>query len=226
MATGTRFEEEAIAIYKVHQFGNPIGFGDRPAVIVVDFFNACTDPAILGGGNIGAAVEQTARLLPQARAAGCPVIYATMTFREDLSDAGWMGVKVPSVKVYQAGTRAVEIDSRVARQPQDHLIVKKAPSVFFGTTLNMLLTYLRADTLIVTGCTTSGCVRATVVDAFSAGYRVIVPRECVGDRASGPHDASLFDMDQKYGDVLPAEEVATYLASVVAGQRRAGAGAR
>ena len=221
MGTGRKFED-ALPIYRAQQFGNPVGFGERPAVIVVDFTYAGTDPDYLGGGNVSAAVDHTASLLPRARAAGCPVIYSIVTYREDLRDAGWHGVKVPSVKVLQEGTKAVEIDSRVARQPEDYVIVKKAPSVFFSTNLNMLLTHLRVDTLIVAGCTTSGCVRATVVDGCSSGYRVIVPRECVGDRALGPHEANLFDMEQKYADVVPTEEVIKYLGSVTGGERRPG----
>ena len=212
--------EEALPIYRTHQMGNRVGFGEQPAVVVVDFFYGCTDPAYLGGGNVSEAVERTAPLLSKARAAGIPIIYSVVTYREDLRDAGWFGVKVPSSKALQAGTRAVEIDSRVARQPQDYVIEKKMPSVFFGTNLNLLLTTLRIDTLIVSGCTTSGCVRATVVDGCSSGYRVIVPRECVGDRALTPHEVNLFDMDQKYADVVSIEEVVKYMDSVTKGRRR------
>jgi len=211
---------EAFPIYQAQQFGHRVGFGERPAVIVVDFFYGCTDPVYLGGGNVSEAVEHTASVLPKARAAGVPVIYSTATYRGDLLDAGWFGVKVPSMKLLQEGSRAVEIDSRVARQPEDFVISEKMPSVFFGTNLTILLTRLQIDTLIVTGCTTSGCVRATVVDGCSSGYRVIVPRECVGDRAQVPHEVNLFDMDQKYADVVPLQEVISYLESITDGQRR------
>jgi len=211
--------QAARPIYRTHGFGNRIGFGDRPAVIVVDFFRGCTDPAYLGGGNVGAAVERTAVLLARARAAAVPVIYSIVSYRDDLGDAGWFGVKVPSLKALQLGTPAVEIDERVAAQPEDHIVWKKMPSVFFGTHLTTLLAHLRIDTLLVTGCTTSGCVRATVVDGCSHGYRVIVPRECVGDRAEAPHEANLFDMDQKYADVVPMAQAIEYLGAVEAGQR-------
>ena len=209
----------ALPIYRTHDFGHRVGFGDRPAVIVVDFFRGCTDPAYLGGGNVGEAVEQTAVLLGKARAAGVPVIYSLVSFRADLADAGWFGVKVPSLRALQLGTPAVEIDERVAAQPEDHQVWKKMASVFFGTHLTMLLAHLRIDTLVVTGCTTSGCVRATVVDGCSYGYRVIVPRECVGDRAMGPHEANLFDMDQKYADVVSLAEAMEFIATVQSGQR-------
>src|SRR5262249_18386125 len=122
-------------------------------------------------------------------------------------------------KTFQAGTKAVLIDERVTPGPEDHIIPKKMASVFFGTHLPMVLAHLRVDTLIVTGCTTSGCVRATVVDGCAHGYRVIVPHECVGDRAIGPHEANLFDMDQKYADVVETADVMRYLDSIRPGQR-------
>jgi nicotinamidase-related amidase len=188
-------------------------------VVVVDFFYGCTSEEFLGGPHVSAAVDRTSDLLPAARAAGVPVIYSTVTFRDDLADAGWFGVKVPSIKMFQAGTKAVQIDERVTPGSQDYIVPKKMASVFFGTHVPMILSHLRVDTLIVTGCTTSGCVRATVVDGCAHGYRVIVPHECVGDRATGPHEANLFDMDQKYADVVATAEVMRYLESVRRGQR-------
>ena len=198
-------------IYREQQFGGRVGFGGRPAVLVVDFFYGCTDPAYLGGGSVGDAVDQTAVLLPAARAAGAPIIYTVTQYRPDGLDAGFFGVKVPLLKLLQEGSKAVEVDSRVAPDPSDHIIIKKMASAFFGTPLQSLLASLGRDTLIVTGCTTSGCVRASVVDACSGGYRVIVPRECVGDRATRPHKASLFDMDAKYADVVGSADVLRYL---------------
>jgi len=194
-------------IYHEQQFGGRVGFGRRPAVLVVDFFYGCTDPAYLGGGSVGEAVDRTAALLPAARAAGAPVIYTVTQYRADGRDAGFFGVKVPLLRLLQEGSKAVEIDSRVAPSLEDHIVVKKMASAFFGTPLQGLLAGLGRDTVIVAGCTTSGCVRASVVDACSSGYRVIVPRECVGDRAPGPHEASLFDMDAKYADVVGLEDV-------------------
>lgn len=189
------------------QFGGRVGFGRRPVVLVVDFFYGCTDPAYLGGGTVGEAVDRTAALLPAARAAGAPVIYTVTQYRADGRDAGFFGVKVPLLRLLQEGSKAVEIDGRVAQSPEDHIVIKKMASAFFGTPLQGLLAGLGTDTVIVAGCTTSGCVRASVVDACSSGYRVIVPRECVGDRAPGPHEASLFDMDAKYADIVGLDDV-------------------
>ena len=207
---------DPLDIYREQQFGSRVGFGRRPAVLVVDFFYGCTDPAYLGGGSVSEAVDQTAALLPAARAAGAPVIYTVTQYRPDGLDAGFFGVKVPLLRLFQEGSKAVEIDSRVTPGPADHVIVKKMASAFFGTSLGSLLASLERDTVIVTGCTTSGCVRASVVDACSSGYRVIVPRECVGDRAPAPHDASLFDMDAKYADVVDTADVRRYLGGLYA----------
>ena len=202
---------DPLDIYREQQFGGRVGFGRRPAVLVVDFFYGCTDPAYLGGGGVGEAVDRTAPLLRAARAARAPVIYTVTQYRPDGLDAGLFGVKVPLLRLLQEGSKAVEIDSRVAPSPEDHILVKKMASAFFGTPLAGLLATLGLDTLIVAGCTTSGCVRASVVDACSSGYRVIVPRECVGDRAPGPHEAPLFDMDAKYADVVGLADVLRYL---------------
>jgi nicotinamidase-related amidase len=205
---------DPLDIYREQQFGGRVGFGRRPVILVVDFFYGCTDPRYLGGGSVGDAVEQTAALLPTGRAAGVPVVYTVTQYRPDGLDAGFFGVKVPLLKLLQEGSKAVEIDSRVAPGPGDHVIVKKMASAFYGTPLTGLLAALERDTVIVTGCTTSGCVRASVVDACSGGYRVIVPRQCVGDRAPEPHAASLFDMDAKYADVVEAVDVLRYLGSL------------
>jgi maleamate amidohydrolase len=202
---------DPLDIYGEQQFGGRVGFGRRPVVLVVDFFYGCTDPAYLGGGSVGEAVDQTARLLPAARRASVPVVYTVTQYRPDGLDAGFFGVKVPLLRLLQEGSKAVEIDSRVAPEPGDHVVVKKMASAFYGTPLAGLLAALERDTVIVTGCTTSGCVRASVVDACSGGYRVVVPRECVGDRAPGPHGASLFDIDAKYGDVVDITDVLRYL---------------
>ena len=111
------------------------------------------------------------------------------------------------------GSRWVEVDPRLRRRPTEILVNKKYASAFFGTALASTLNALRVDTLIVAGCTTSGCVRATVVDGLQYGLRVIVPRECVGDRAPGPHEANLVDIDGKYGDVMPLARVLAKLAA-------------
>ena len=121
--------------------------------------------------------------------------------------------KFPSIITLKKGSEEVQIDPRLEPQPDEQIISKNLPSCFFGTTLATRLIALRVDTLIVTGTTTSGCVRATVVDSLQYGFRTIIPRECVGDRAQAPHEANLFDMGMKYADVVPLREVMEYFNS-------------
>ncbi len=120
-------------------------------------------------------------------------------------------MKVPNLRSLVSGTRWVELDPRLQRQPGEIVIRKKYASAFFGTGLQSMLTAAGNDTVIITGCTTSGCVRATAVDAMQFGFHAIVPPEAVGDRAQAPHEANLFDIDSKYGDVVPLPVLLDYL---------------
>lgn len=183
-----------------------VGFGRRPAVLVVDFQRSFTDPAFPMGrsDHVGRAVDNTARLLAAARAAGVPVAACSVGWSDPRAMARW---KVSSV--YQGmvpGETGLELDPRVF-DPSDFHFVKTAPSMFFGTPLLTFLTREAVDTVIVAGCTTSGCVRASVVDAFSYGYRVIVPEPCCGDQEVSAHDANLEDIQRRYGDVLGLDAV-------------------
>lgn len=146
-----------------------------------------------------------------ARRKEISLIYTYTAYREDLKNSGYFMKKGPGLAKCILGSKNVEIDEVVKPEPGDLLICKKMPSAFFGTNLSLYLTTHCIDTLIITGNSTSGCVRATVVDACSYGYRVIVPEECVGDRHEAPHRANLFDMRYKYADVLPLAKVLSYL---------------
>jgi len=212
-----------MALYKKKGFAGRVGFGRRPAVVVVDFVVGFTDRRSPLAGNFEAELAATRRLLAVARRAKAPVFFTTVAYAPDLSDAGVFIEKVPSLRYLKEGSRWVELDPRLGRRPGEILVVKKYASAFFGTALASSLHALRVDTLIVAGCTTSGCIRATVVDGLQHGYRVIVPRECVGDRAAGPHEANLLDIDGKYGDVMALGEVLDRLGSgAAAGVRRRG----
>jgi len=125
-------------------------------------------------------------------------------------DAGLWPKKGPYLRTLELGSDLVKLDPRLERRPSDRVLVKKFASAFFGTHLAPTLAAEGIDTVFVTGCTTSGCVRASVVDALSYGLRPIIPLEAVGDRASEPHEASLFDMDAKYGDVVPLDDALAY----------------
>jgi maleamate amidohydrolase len=192
-------------------FDNRIGFGERPCVLVIDFIEAYTQKgAAFFGQGVVDAVEQTVDLLAAARRAKVPVIYTRVLYHPSGMDGGLFVRKVPALRKLVAGEPLAEIDHRIPPAPEDLVIVKNYPSCFIGTTLASTLTGLGVDTLVLTGCSTSGCVRAAAIDAIQYGYRVIVPRECVGDRHDGPHEANLFDINAKYGDVLPKSEVIDY----------------
>ncbi len=198
-------------------FAGRVGFGVRPAVLVVDLIRGFTDERSPLASDLAAEVENTRRILEAARAAGAPVVMSTVSYDEALDEAGLWSLKVPNNEWLVEGSEWVEIDERLERRPGDMLLVKKYASCFFGTDLVSRLVSRGVDTLIVTGATTSGCVRASAVDACSYGFHTIVVEDAVGDRAPLSHLTCLFDIDAKYGDVTTTEAVIGYLGSVRAG---------
>jgi nicotinamidase-related amidase len=201
------------AVYERARLGERIGFGDRPAILVVDLQVGFTAPELSPvAGELSHVVEATNQILGAARMASVPAIFTVIAYDPSSpTDAGLWPKKGPYLRTLTIGSDLVKLDPRLNRREADLVLVKKYASAFFGTHLSAMLTAARIDTLIVTGCTTSGCVRATVVDALGYGFRPVVPVEAVGDRADEPHDASLFDMAAKYADVLPMTEVLEYL---------------
>ncbi|GAB3774068.1 nicotinamidase-related amidase [Nocardioides ginsengisegetis] len=206
--------ESEEAAYQRAGFGNQLTLGSRPAVIVVDLSLGFTDPSSAVGGDLRDVVANTRRVLDVARAEGVPIIFTTIAFEPDYSNIGLWISKVPGAKQLVSGTRWVEIDPRLDRLPIEPVVVKQGASACFGTTLLELLKELHVDTAIVTGTSTSGCVRATVVDLFQAEVPVLVPSECVGDRFSSSHDAALFDLNAKYADVVTTVEACDFLRTV------------
>lgn len=201
------------AVYSRAGFGGRTVRGRRPAVVVVDLSRGFTDAAWPTGSDLSAVVESTAGLIETARQAGAPVVFTTIAFDDAdvMGGCAWLR-KAPGLGVLRAGTELVEIDPRLPRRPDDPVIVKKGASAFFATTLASVLTSLGVDTVVICGATTSGCIRATAVDAVQSGFAVLVVRECVGDRAEGPHEANLFDIDAKYGDVVTLTDATSYIA--------------
>ena len=196
-------------------FDGKVGYGRKPAVIVIDFTLAYTTPGSpFFAEGVVRAVRDTVPLLAAARAAGVPVIHTRVEYHPSGADGGWFVRKVPALRKMVAGEKLAQIDPAVAPLPEEVVLVKQYPSPFFGTPLAPMLAALGVDTLILAGCSTSGCVRAGALDGVQHGYRVIVPQECVGDRHDGPHDANLFDINAKYGDVVRRDEVVAYLASL------------
>ena len=193
-------------------FDGRVGFGERPALLLIDFVKAYTTPgAPLYAPGVVEAVARTVPLVALARQASVPVIFTKVLFHPGGQDGGWFVRKVPVLRGFVPGEPLTEIVEELPAAEDDLVLVKNYASAFFATSLAATLTAQRIDTLLLTGCSTSGCVRATAVDGLQHGFRVIVPRECVGDRHPAPHEANLFDINAKYGDVLPLETVMSYL---------------
>jgi maleamate amidohydrolase len=205
-------DAETARVYDEARIGTRIGRGGRPAVLVVDFVVGFTDTACALGSELDAEVAATRRLLDLARSHDVPVIFTTIVYGDDGEDSGVWLEKMPALSVLTADSKWIDIDPRLDPQPGEPVIVKKGASALFGTNLASVLASLRVDTVVLCGATTSGCIRASAVDLLQAGFRTLVPRECVGDRAQGPHEANLVDIDAKYGDVIAVEDAERYLA--------------
>lgn len=191
-----------------------MGFGHAPAILVVDLILGFTDSSSPLGSDLENEIEATRRLLDQGRAHSIPILFTTTVYHPGMSDAGLFVLKVPSLEILQLGSSWVRLDPRLGRLAEETLIEKKYASAFFGTALAPELTARGVDTLIVCGATTSGCIRATVVDAMQHGFRPIVPHECVGDRSAEAHQANLTDIQTKYGDVLTLSEILDRIAEI------------
>jgi nicotinamidase-related amidase len=190
-------------VYEERGFGGRQGAGSKPAVVVVDFIEGFTNPESRLACEADAAVDATRSLLDAAREADVPVLFTTVAYTDDdLERAAMFVAKSPALATLRPGSPWVEVDARLGRRAEEQLLVKLFASAFFGTQLDELLRQAGCDTVIVTGASTSGCVRATAVDALQYGYRVLVPRDAVADRAVDAHNASLIDIDAKYGDVV------------------------
>jgi nicotinamidase-related amidase len=206
--------EEVRAEYGAGEFGERVGMGDRPALVVVDLIRAFTDPETGLGAAVDDVVERTGDLLEAFREHDLPRYFTTVAFEDSYGDAGYFVEKVPALKELELGTEAVAVDDRIEPIGDERVILKKYASAFFGTDLGTELTTHGVDTLVIAGVTTSGCVRATAVDGLQHGYRTIVPADAVGDRAEDPHRANLFDIDAKYGDVVAAADVIDHVEGV------------
>jgi nicotinamidase-related amidase len=204
-------------LYRGRGFMRRVGFGERPALVVIDLANAWTRPGNpFSCDGMDVIIPGVQRLLAASRAKDVPVVYTTTAYAVTdgpNTDMGLWHRKIP-LEALQLGTDAVAIDERIAPEPGEQVIVKKAASAFHGTHLSGFLRAARVDTLVVTGVTMAGCVRHTVEDAIAEGFRPIVVRECVGDRVAGVVEWNLFDIDAKFGDVESLERVLDYLAGL------------
>lgn len=203
-------------LYKRAGLANQLGFGLRPALLIVDMQIGFTDPQKFAlAGNFGSQIETINKLILAARLKDVAVIFTAIAYEpENQADGGLWLEKIPALRRLVQGSDLVKLDPRLANDPQDLIIHKNYASSFFGTNLDSILSSKGIDTLIITGCTTSGCIRATAVDAVSYGFRPIIPLEAVGDRAPEPHEANIFDINAKYGDVVAADVAFNYLATL------------
>lgn len=203
-------------VYSEQGFGKErIGFGEKPALLIIDFQYGLTDSQYgLGGGTIPTALQETAKLLKSIRAKRIPVFYSVVAYRKDALDAKYFLKKLPSLKKFTHGTRYSEIDKLVEPEKGDFVIYKQYQSCFSGTNLSSHLTSMSIDTVFITGCSTSSCVRSTTADVLAYGFRPIVIEECVGDRSVFAHRVTLMEMNAKIADVVKVKEVLEYLGRI------------
>jgi maleamate amidohydrolase len=194
-------------LYRRQGFGNSLGKASQPGLLIVDFVNGFLDPLMFGGGNISSAMLATIPVLAEARRRGWPVAHTRIVFADDSSDANVFSLKAPSLLRLTESAPESAIVPQLRPIAGEAVVRKNVPSAFFETGLRSWLTARHVDSVLIAGCVTSGCVRASVVDAMSCGFRPYVLEDCVGDRASEPHRANLFDMAQKNAEVLDFEHL-------------------
>ena len=199
------------AEYERKGFSSRSGYGTRPALLIVDFINGFTDPGTGLGGDYGAELAVTAKLLDEFRARALPVFFTTVAYEPHLRDGGHFVAKVPALSILVKGSDWVNVDERIRPRPSEPVVLKKYASAFFDTRLEVELHGLGVDTVVIVGCTTSGCIRASAIDSMQNGFHTVVVRDAVGDRAQTPHEVNLFDIDAKYGDVVSSRDVLEYL---------------
>lgn len=190
------------ADYQQAGFGGRLPFGRKPALVIVDFVRAYIEPGSPLYANCAPAFESAKRVLAGARAAGIPVIFTGVEFEPGGINGGIFFRKVGALKVFERGSRLGEYCDGLEPRAGEWLLLKQYASAFFGTTLAPTLTAQGVDTVIITGVSTSGCVRATALDACQHGFIPYVVRDAVGDRDPRPHEANLFDLQAKYAEVV------------------------
>lgn len=191
--------------------------GTSPALLVVDFHNGATrkemSPLAIDADS---EIENTATIVETMRRVGAPVFFTAIAYEENLRDAGLWPLKVETLRDARLGTEQAEIDKRLGYDASsDTYIAKKQASAFFGTGLSGMLAASRVDTVIITGCTTSGCIRATAVDAIAYGFVPLVVSDAVADRAPTQHESNLIDIQSKYGEVITTEQTIAYLSELL-----------
>ncbi|MEO8898688.1 MAG: isochorismatase family protein [Candidatus Dormibacter sp.] len=199
------------ASYTTAGYHHRLGFGKHPALLVIDVVVAYFEPSSPLYAGVEATLDAVVRVQAAARAAALPVVYTQVVFTPGGADGGVFYRKVPALRCMDAGSPLGELAPGLRPEPGDVVLRKQYASAFFGTSLASALTAQGVDSVIVTGLTTSGCVRASAVDAMQHGFIPIVVREAVGDRHPAPHEANLFDLGAKYADVVSETELMEHL---------------
>lgn len=215
MAEGHNLRNDKLGIkYAAAGFGGRVGWGERPALLVIDLAYAWTDPTDQMGSDLSTVTASVCRLLEVFRSKDLPRYFTTMAYDPSLRDLHKVArAKTPHLKQMVRGSRAVQLVPELRRRADEPLIEKPGPSAFWGTNLSALLSAERVDTVVIAGCSTSGCIRGTAESAFNRGLHAIVPAEAIGDRSQTAHEASLFDINNRYGDVMPLDAVLNDLES-------------
>ncbi|CAN7780005.1 isochorismatase family protein [Variovorax sp. LjRoot84] len=195
-----------VSAYARQGFGTPLSLKPPFGLLIIDFVNGFANPAVFGGGNIPEAIAQTTNLLARARSQKWPIAHSRIVFSDDDADSNIFCLKVPGMLTLKEDSHNSAIVPELAPSTGEYVVRKSTPSAFYGTMLAAWLAQRSVQTLLIAGSTTSGCVRASVVDAMQGGFRPLVVSDCVGDRAIGPHQANLFDMAQKYAAVMPLQQ--------------------
>lgn len=206
--------EAAAKLYEEKGFARRSGYGKHPALLIIDMTKGFTDPASPMGSEVTSQIEAIQALLKEFRAQGLPIFYTVNLHDPDDPGGRLFVAKIPAIAMLAPGSESVEVDERIAPLAGERVLEKKVPSAFIGTGLEEDLKQLGVDTIFVTGVSTSACVRASTIDSMSRGYHPIVIRDAVGDRAAGPHENNLFDIDAKFGDVVSLKESLDYLVSL------------
>jgi maleamate amidohydrolase len=195
-------------------FGGKAGFGRAPALVLIDFVEAYFAPESPLYADVEDALASALRVREAARAAGIPVILTNIVYHPGGIDGGRFFEKVPALSAFEAGSPMGAWPKGLVPHADEIVLTKQYPSAFFGTSLASTLTARGIDQVILTGLSTSGCVRASCVDAVSHGFRTAVVADACGDRHAGPHEANLFDMNAKYADVVSEDKIVAYLGSL------------
>ena len=191
-------------------------WGNKPALILIDFSEAYfrRESPLFGGAGCESALSNAVKLCKFARNHSFPIIFTSVVYSSGGVNGGAFYAKVPALSCFDRGAPTSKLSSLLEVKNEDLVIEKQYPSAFFGTSLAASLTWLKVDTLLIAGLTTSGCVRATCVDSISNGFVTLIVSDAVGDRAKEPHEANLFDMSAKYADLITTEEVDAYFSKL------------